>query len=264
MSTQEAPTALTELLGPLHPDDQPQPDPKPRRRGRARPAAAAPAAASPKATTAPLLLIGAEPRVDLLPPEIKARRQTQQLQRKLLWAVLGVLVLVVLGVGGAWYASVSAQMQLAAEQQRTSSLAAEQLQFSKISTLESQTQLVQTAQRVAGATEIDWQGYLTKVQATLPAGVTIKTVKVDSETPLVAYAQPNTPLLGPRVATITFTATSDQLPDVPAWLDALSKLKGFADANPDTVNLTAQQYSATITMHVNADVFDNRFAPKDH
>jgi hypothetical protein len=174
-----------------------------------------------------------------------------------------VLVVVLIGVGGAWYLAQQAQQDLAAEQARTATLLAAQQRYKKVAALESENELWQTAQHVAGATEIDWQDYLVKVQQTLPDGVQIQSVKVDSETPLAAYAQPSSPLLGARVATITFTASSAELPDVPRWLDALKTLTGYADANPDSVDLNAGEYAATITMHVNTGAFDNRFATKE-
>jgi hypothetical protein len=100
------------------------------------------------------------------------------------------------------------------------------------------------------------------VQATLPASVTITAVDVESSTPMAVYAQPTTPLQGSRVATISFTATSSVLPDVPAWLTSLATLPGYADALPGSVQLdsTSGVYTANITMHVNSDAFSKRFS----
>ncbi len=88
---------------------------------------------------------------------------------------------------------------------------------------------------------------------------------VDSASPLALYAQSTAPLQGARVATISFAAKSPTLPEVPAWLNALATLPGFADATPGSVTLdaTTNVYTVNITMHVNDAAFDNRFDPKE-
>jgi hypothetical protein len=94
--------------------------------------------------------------------------------------------------------------------------------------------------------------------------VTMETVTVDSATPLAIYTQATASLQGPRVATVTFTATSSVLPDVPTWLESLAQLPGFADALPSTVDLDpqTQAYTVKITMHVNDEAYAKRFAAK--
>lgn len=211
------------------------------------------------------LVIGGDQRLDLLPPEVRAERRGQQQRRRLTAGVIGVAVIVALGVASASALALTAQANLAGEQARTATLLTEQGQYFTVRALQNQVTLTQAAQRLGASTEIDWKAYLDAVQNTLPSSVAITTVQVDSATPLAAYAQATAPLQGLRVATVSFTATSTVLPDIPAWLSALATLDGFADALPGSVTLdqVTGVYTVTITMHVNDIAFAHRFNPTE-
>jgi hypothetical protein len=217
-----------------------------------------------KSAVPDILTVGPEPRASLLPPEVIADRKAKSTRRSLGFGVLGVLLLVVLAIGGASLLAVQAQGQLADAQARTVTLLAQQHRYIEVRQVQDQVTLVQAAQQVGASTEIDWKDYLTKVQATLPANVTINTVNLDSATPLAVYTQSTAALQGERVATLSFNATSPTLPEVPVWLKSLATLPGFADATPGSVSLDTKTnlYSASVTLHINEAAFDGRFAPK--
>jgi hypothetical protein len=210
-----------------------------------------------------VLVIGGDRRVDLLPPEVRIERRGQRQRRRLTLGVTGVAVLVACGVGASTALAMTAQTQLATEQARTETLLTEQGKYFAVRALHNQIALSEAAQQLGASTEIDWKGYLDAVQGTLPSSVAIGTVQVDSSTPFAVYTQATAPLQGLRVATVSFTATSAVLPDIPAWLNALSTLEGFADALPGSVSLdqNSGSYTVTITMHVNDRAFAHRFDP---
>lgn len=211
------------------------------------------------------LIIGGEPRVDLLPPEVLKHRKAKAMRRSLGIAVVGLLVIVIAGTAGAMVLSDQAQEKLLAEQSLTADLLAEQTKYGEVRTAQAQVDLVKAAQLVGASTEIDWKLYLQGVQATLPASVAIKSVTVDSATPILLYEQATAPLQGARVATVSFSASSATLPDVSTWLNGLATLPGFADALPASVSLdeTTQLYTVNITMHVNEAAFAQRFVEKE-
>ena len=210
------------------------------------------------------LPVGGEPRAHLLPPEVLADRRAALLRRRLGFGIIALVVVVVLGILGASSAAVSAETQLAESQAATQSLLKQELGYVKVRAVQSQVDLIQTAQSVGASTEIDWKKYLQEVQSTLPGNVMITGVNIDSSTPIELYAQSTASLQGPRVATVVFTASSPTLPLVPSWLDALKTLPGYADALPGSVNLDSStgSYTVNITMHINEKAFANRFSPK--
>ncbi|CAN5192190.1 hypothetical protein BH11ACT4_BH11ACT4_00160 [soil metagenome] len=202
---------------------------------------------------------GGSPRVDLMPPEIRTKRAQLQFRRKLRVGLVGVLVLVVVACGATWALGSVAQANLLAAQNQRQQLIAQQSQYSDVTTVKRSIAVAQAGQKVGDSPEIEWQAYLTKLQATLPAGVLLTGVTIDTATPLHGYAPSTIPLEGDRIAMLTFTATSPSLPSIPDWLDGLATLPGFSDATPGDVSLSAGIYTATVTMHINTKAFANRF-----
>jgi hypothetical protein len=205
--------------------------------------------------------VGGAPRADLMPPEIRIKRSQLRTRRSLRLALFGVFVLVVVACGGTWAWNALAQTSLLSAQAQQQSLVAQQAKYSKVTTIQNATTLIKAGQIIGDSTEIDWQDYLTKLQATLPAGVTLSTVNIGTADPMTPYAQSTTPLEGGRIATLGFTATSASLPSIPVWLDGLRSLPGYVDATPGEVTLAQGVYSADVTMHISADAFANRFDP---
>jgi len=208
------------------------------------------------------IAVGGAPRVDLMPPEIRLKRSQLRTRRSLRLALFGVFLLVVVACGGTWAWNALAETSLASAQQQQQALLAQQAKYSNVTTIQNATTLIKAGQIVGDATEIDWQDYLTKLQATLPSGVSLVTVSIGTADPMTAYAQSTTPLQGDRIATLAFTASSPSLPSIPVWLDGLKTLPGFVDASPGQVTLSNGLYSADVTMHIGTDAFANRFDPK--
>lgn len=207
------------------------------------------------------LIIGGEPRVDLLPPVVKARQRGKALRRGLGLGVVGVIVLVGAGAGlASWQAAVS-QAELADAQQRTTELLAEQTKYVEVRQVQDDVDMSIAARQVGASTEIDWKAYLRELRAVLPSNVTIDTVNVSSSSPLVLFEAPSAPLLAPRIGVIDLKLTSPELPTVPEWLEAMKELPGYADSTPGSITLSgAGGYAVDLTLHINEGAFSNRFA----
>ncbi len=208
------------------------------------------------------LTIGGSPRVDLLPPEIRADARTKAQRRN----IVGLAVIATLLVAGGYVLSVvsvgSSAGQLAAANDRTFDLLDEQKKYSEISTIDAQVATAEEARIIGTSTEIDWENYLGGLQATLPAGSTVQTVTVASATPLTVFSIPGNPLEGERMAEIVFAVTAKALPDVAVWLDNLAEIPGFVDAYPTAIAMSdAGDYTLDMTIHIDKDALANRFAP---
>jgi hypothetical protein len=224
--------------------------------------ATAPARTKRDAASKKAIPVGISPRVSLMPPELGERTKALATQRSLRLALVGVVLLAVIGVAAAWYYAFTSTVALTAEQDRTNELLLEQQTYADVQRTVKTVELGEAALRVGGSTEIDWQDYLGLVQASLPAGVVLDSFSVDASTATTQYPQSNVPLQGARVATLQFTATSDTLPSIPDWLNALRELPGDVDANPGTVAISdGGRYTAGITMHIDAQAYTNRLLP---
>ena len=132
------------------------------------------------------IAVGGAPRVDLMPPEIRLKRSQLRTRRSLRLALFGVFLLVVVACGGTWAWNALAETSLASAQQQQQALLAQQAKYSNVTTIQNATTLMKAGQIVGDATEIDWQDYLTKLQATLPSGVSLVTVSIGTADPMTA------------------------------------------------------------------------------
>ena len=184
------------------------------------------------------LVVGGIPRIDLLPPEVRARLRSRGLRRGL--GLLVVAVVVATGAGTALAvlnATVSAGA-LAAEQQRTQDLLAQQVEFVEVTQLANAKASIEQAQLVGSSTEILWPAYVDAISATLPPGTTIGTLTVTASSPITLVAQPALPLQVARVATVQLTVDAPDLATVSLWISLLPSLPGFADATLTSIERT--------------------------
>lgn len=202
-----------------------------------------------------VLVIGGQPRVDLLPLEVRAERKAGVQVRRAWLAVAAVVALVAVAGGAATLYAQNATASLTSAQGETATLSQEAARYSAVKTVQGQVDLIDAARLVGGSTDVDWPSYLAKVALTVPTGATLKDTTVDSASPVIAYAQASSPLQGQRIATLTLTATSSTLPSVPTWLDNLTKLPGYEDATAGTVTLADGVYTSTVTLHINKKAF---------
>lgn len=211
------------------------------------------------------LAVGAEPRVDLLPPEVRDERRNARTRRGFGWGVLAILVVVLAATAGAFSLNVLSQTKLLEARSETTSLLSQQQQFASAREVQKQVALAEAAQQAGASTEIDWKAFLDQVGAAQPAGLSLATVSADSISPTAIYQQSADPLQGPRIGTLTVVATSAALPDVPKWVAALQKIPGVVDVVPGTVTLDEVKnvYKATVTIHLSDRLYTKRFDPKD-
>lgn len=250
------------------------PEPEGGKRARRSTKATAPSGAAPKpkgraaakgrapATPPGPSALQREPRVDLLPPEVKTSRRHDAIARRLVLALVIVMIVVAGAIGGSTFIAVQANATLASAQQQTTDLAAQQTKYVGVRQIQSQIALAKAGQEVGASTEVDWTAFLTKVRGTIGGGLSLTGITIDSASPLAAYLQSTVPLEGARVATVTIDVRSTNLDEVSAWLARLATLPSVADVSPGSITLDQSGYTASAIMHLDESAFDGRFAPK--
>jgi Tfp pilus assembly protein PilN len=198
--------------------------------------------------------------VSLLPGEVNDRNRARSVRRRLIGGTIAVFFLVIAAVLGAVVLAGLSQAGLATARVTSQELLAREAEFKELRATKQQIALIEAGQIVGASTEIEWKDYLQKLQKTLPPGVIINSVLIDSASPFADYGQSSAPLQGSRVATLSFAAVSPTIPDIPDWLDGLSGLVGFVDAVPDSVIIQEDgSYLVNMTMHINSDAYSLRF-----
>jgi hypothetical protein len=125
------------------------------------------------ASRAPVLPIGALPRVDLLPPSEMRRRDMMARARTWLFIGLGTLAVALLAVGGAFAYNVTATVRLGFEQARTQQILVAIAELSEVSrAIALRTELSQMGtQAMAG--DLEWSRVIGTIEERLPDGVSI-------------------------------------------------------------------------------------------
>jgi Tfp pilus assembly protein PilN len=207
------------------------------------------------------LVVGGEPRANLLPPEIILKRKQLKTRRALRAGVLLVALATAAGCVATFGVSSVAQVQLAIVEQQQSDLVIEQAGYQKVRDVQLTLATITAGQQVGSSTEVNWRSFIQEIQDNLPAGVALQTVKVETGTPMQAYPQSDAPLQGIRVGSISFTASSATLPNTAEWLRALDDMSGYVDAIPGSVKQEGSAYTAEVLMHFNEQAFSLRFDP---
>lgn len=209
------------------------------------------------------VVVGREPRVDLLPGEVHTDRRQRAFARRAWLGVILVLVVAILASGAAVAKSLSAVGDLAGAQSETSALLAQQSKYQEVRTVERQIAQLEAAQAVGGSTEIDWKSFVGGIIAALPQGVSIADFSIDSASPVTTFSQPTAPLQGQRIATVQLTVKSSTVPSVPEWTEKFSKVTGYTDSTISSISLGDDGiYTSTVVLHVGDEAYDGKYTGK--
>jgi Tfp pilus assembly protein PilN len=205
------------------------------------------------------IVVGGAPRVDLMPPEVRVKRSQLRTRRKLRLGLFAVIAVVLVACGGsfAWNAVTQASVVLAQVQQQE--LVKEQAGFGEVTKTSDAIALIEAGQRVGAGTEVQWGDYLTKLQAALPAGMSLTSVSISAASPVQAFDQPTAPLQGGRIASINLQVSSADLPSAAAMLEGFETLPGYADATPGQVIYGENGYVTSWTLHIGTAALSGRF-----
>ncbi len=207
---------------------------------------------------------GVWPQVNLLPPEVRARRRLKRTKQLLLLGVAVAVLVAVLGYVGALTVRSGAEDDLAEVDAQNAALLAEQATYAEVPALLGRINDVETDRAVGMSTEILWKDYLDALRAVTPEGVSYDTITVAAATPMQGAPAATDVLAGPSIGQIDFTARSLTLPDTASWLDAIRTVPGLADPWFSTATVTddegAVYFQVTATVRLTDVALANRYA----
>ena len=202
------------------------------------------------------VVIGGEPRADLLPLEVKQSRRGRALRRRLAGMMVGVVVLVLAVMAAATLNLINLTSDLELAHARAKILVGEENQYFELRSTEDAISEITAARLAATATEIQWQSYLAEVDVLLPDGVTVGTISVTSG----ADAQAD-PAAGGVAATIELSLDATSLLQISESLVAVRALPGFVDSTPGALTRAdTGGYQTTLVLRINDEAFSHRFS----
>jgi hypothetical protein len=208
----------------------------------------------------PGLMLGAQPRVELLPPEVGRREKARGARRISVLLVVIALVLVACGYAAASIQSTAAQSALTTSRNRALALATEQQKYAKATAVINQVQDITTARAQTASTEVLWGHLMDEVTSRLPQGAALESFTLKGRSPWEAALQPVEPLRGARVATVTLGVVPSSI-DATILSRALATIPGYSDATVDSLTNGGQDHT-TITFDIDATTLSGRFQTK--
>ena len=164
------------------------------------------------------------PRVDLLPPEIGARRRFRRVQAGLgggVLAAFGVVALLHTAAAGS-VADAEEQVQAAGATQRT--VAAEVAQYRDVTATYQRAADAQALLVAAMGEEVRYSRLLSDLSLSVPDGVWVKSLAF-TQGAAAAPAPAATAL--PGIGTVTVSGVAFEHEDVAGWLESLAGQRGY-------------------------------------
>ena len=211
--------------------------------------------------TAPASTLGL-PRVNLLPPSEVARRERETLAGRWIWVGIAAVILSAALVAGAWLWNQLAQQQLAAEQNRTTTLVQQVGALSDVSGALAADRDLRAYLAEAMGSDIVWQGVRSSVESALPGGVTLIGFELIPGAPAATKLSDDDAKAAVGL-TGTVTLDSPNTLDIAAIAERLRTVGAvmLSDANAITGSSLAEgNYTYTIDVTFDQSIYTGRFA----
>jgi hypothetical protein len=168
----------------------------------------------------------------------------------------------VAGVVAAFLNAAAAEQRLAAERLLTEQLLAQQLEFTEVTQVRADLQIIADLRTQLGTVDVLWLDALAPYFRPLGSGAAVDSLTVLSDAPAQPQLGITGPLRQPRVATVTMTIVTPEEPAPWLWFRAWEQLPTYADASIDRITLIDTGYETIVTINLNAEALSGRFSPE--
>jgi Tfp pilus assembly protein PilN len=209
------------------------------------------------------LLLGGEPRVQLLPPIVREKERLRETQHFLVLLVILAGAVAFAGVVFGFFRAAQAQGALAAAHVRTEQILEQQQEYSEVAQISSFVRAGQDAQRLVTGNEFDWVDVINDLAAYLPEGALFNGISVNApapwEPPLIAEG----PLRAERVGVATLEIASANYLSAALFAEAAKAYEGAADIAITQSLFQDGRYITTVVVTLNPSARSERFEPAD-
>lgn len=205
------------------------------------------------------LVYGAAPRAHLMPPEVSLRRRESSRRRSLVALLAVVVVATIGGIVAASLVAADADRRLQAERAVTEQLLTGQLEYAEVTTIRADLEAIASLRTQLGATEVLWAEVLGPYLDVVGDETQVSTLTVTSNVPGSPALGVTGPLRETRVAFISLTIITAEVPSPWTWIRAWERLETYADASIDRVAVSSEGYETAVTINLNAEAISLRF-----
>ncbi len=191
-------------------------------------------------------------RANLLPREVIAARHTEALRRKVIAALVVLVLILAGGYGLSWWQTRSARADLADLTARSRVLQQQQSQFTPLVQAQAGTNTIRLKLQTVMQGDLPWWSVLSNLRVKAPAGVSLVSVTGalssgvgTSGTSSAATALNQSAM--PAVGTLVLTGSAPTKTTVAAFADQLSNTNGISAVM--ITNVAAAQHGFTFTIN---------------
>jgi hypothetical protein len=209
------------------------------------------------------VFIAGEPRVQLMPPSVRVQAKNRETRRMLV--LLIILAMVVVGAGMTWAFTrqLDAAAALAAAQNRTAALLAEQATYADAARVAGLVATTEEAQRMLTAGEVDWAAVMADLKTYAPADVAFSGAILTAPAPWEPALVPEGPLRAARVATVELTIASPSYANAAVFVANVRLNPTVADVTITSSTAEGDGYVTTVSITLNDKVLKTRFDESD-
>lgn len=212
------------------------------------------------AASIPGLTLAGEPRVQLLPPSVKQREKTRGARRMMGLLVILAVVVAGAGTGFAFLLTTQTEARLAAAQEQTLQILAQQSEYSAGAQAAAQVSATEGTLRTVTTNEVDWLQLSDRILRNLPCACTITGIAVAGPAPWEPALIPEGPLRASRVAAMTLTVESATYASAGEFARAVRAIEGVADVAITTTTRDDGTYSTQVIVAFDEAVLALRYA----
>lgn len=203
--------------------------------------------------------VGGAPHVSLLPRSEVDRRERAALTRKWFWVVFAAIVVAAVTIAGAFAWSFLSTQRLTAAQAQTNTLISQVAAMSDVSSTLAAERELQAFRTDAMGGDFSWKPVLTKVEGTLPTGVTVTGFDLDTGAPPTAGSDPAAGV----GLTGTLMLASPNVVDIAALSRRLAAVDGVqhADARSTTSSSSSGgDFQYTVDVTFDQSIYSGKYA----
>ena len=205
------------------------------------------------------IILGGEPRADLLPPETHAKERVAATRKVFAIVIAFVIVVAAGGTGIGFLRGADAQEGLAAEQATAATKASERTKYLEATKLNTLVASSKDARTVGVSTEVLWADLYSQIQKSLPGGVSITSMAMTGRAPWTPPTPGGGFTPGSRVASVALVVSSRSVIDQTTLVRSFSSLPGYSGASISSVVQVSDVYSMTVALVLSTGALSGRF-----
>lgn len=197
---------------------------------------------------------------DMTPPELVARRRLDVLRKRIAVVLVIVVVLCATGYALAILQHSRAETEAATETDQTASLTRAAATYSGITKIETTVSGVDAQVASMMMTDVDVSRAIARIGAELPGSMSVQSISVTLAADASAQGPTTLDAAGrPTIGTVTISGAGRGLDDLPRYVEALARVRGFVNVLPTTNQVSKGLSQFSVTMDLNDLLYTHRY-----